>query len=212
MPLLREMPGYGEFEAAYAEACRRESFNRIAGFLSPPDRICGVDVLQYTPRMELELLASGNAFVTGADPFVGDVAAFLWRISRARSEAGASKWRTRRRMNRFIRSIAGLDFFDACGRVVEYLREAHADGPPSSGGDSPAYASGTSAIVDLLAGAYGWPEEAILDVPYKRVWQYWRHIHFRKSGGDRTPFINLASDRVRAEYVGRIAPENVNEP
>lgn len=197
----------GEIEG-YAAAVRKETFERTAAYIGGcNETLCGVTVRPLTPRLALELEAAGSPFFNGRIPEPWEVMALLWHISPMRLQvapwwwlAGAKRWRTRQQ-----RAIAAVicerDFVETVTAIHGYIDEANLDGPGGGGsGGGPAFASWASGIVDYFANRYGWSEADVLDVPWKRLWQYWRRVKYRETNGE-VEFINVLSDRIRADYL-----------
>jgi len=201
MPLLPPIPGLDE-------AVEEESQARLMSFLAKSERICGIEVQLFTPRLAMELEAAGSPFVIGKrSPGSGDVAVFMWAVSKQRMRprpwflTQAAWLRINQRW--FIRSLARLDIAAVYLEVLRYLEEASADGPGDGGSsDSLPFASWASSIVDAFAARYGWLEERTLDTPFKRLWQYWRRWQAREEG--KTNFINLRSHKVRADFLATL--------
>ena len=195
------------------EAEQSEAFDRLAAFTDCPERIAGVEVIPLTPRLALELDAGGSAFFRGGIPTSGDVAAFLWHVSVQRQKPGPW-YLTRKRwsavnQSRFITSIVTLDYFEAFGRIRDYLEDSASDGPARRESTGPAYAGWASGMVDAVASRYGWAEDEILDIPFKRLWQYWRRWSHRETEGKQI-FLNK-SDEVRAKWLDELNAQNREE-
>lgn len=184
-PLFQIIPGY-------KEAVQREALQREAAFVPVTESIQGVPVLPLTPLHYSMLDCAGSPFVTGGIPTPGDVIAFLWCVSPDYSPNGwLRRWR-------FARAARRLPYSATVNAIGDYLTEAFADAPGvKAQGFRPSYYSGTASMVDLLASQYGWPEDAILRTPFKRLFQYARAIRARHD--DKPIFFN-PSDAVIAEW------------
>jgi hypothetical protein len=186
-PLFQIIPGY-------REAVERETLDREAAFLPVTESIAGVEVLPLTPLHYSMLECAGSPFVRGGLPNPGDVLAFLWCVSPRYCSGYWRRWL-------FARSLRRLSFVRAVQGIGEYLTAAFADAPGvKQTGFKPSYYSGTAALVDLLASQYGWTEETILRIPFKRLFQYARAIRARHD--DKPIFFN-PSDSVISEWQER---------
>ena len=186
-PLFQIIPGL-------RDAVEQETTVREAAFLSVTETVCGFECLPFTPLHYSMLDCSGSPFVHGGVPMAEDVAVFLWCVSPGFDpSARLRRWH-------FTRRTRGLDYETAVMAIRAYIDDAFADAPGTKGGHTPSYYSGTAAMVDLLAGQYGWPERDILRLPFKRVFQYARCIRARFE--ERPIFFNR-SDKVIADWQER---------
>lgn len=187
-PLFQLVPGY-------REAVEHEATVREAAFLPVTESVCGVDVLPFSPVHYSMLECAGSPFVRGGVPMPEDVAVFLWCVSPGYApRAALRRWR-------FVRRVRRLDYGAAVAAIHSYLDDAFGDAPGVKSGQlSASYYSGTAALVDLLAGQYGWCESDILRLPFKRLFQYARCIKERHA--DKPIFFNR-SERILAEWQER---------
>ena len=206
MPLVGPIPGYTEAVAA-------EHFDRLVSFFDVNhETICGIKVRPLTPRLALELDAAGSPFMRARLPETrGEIAAFVWHISTERATRppwywpwSADRWIEYRR-RKFLRSLLPLDAVVLTDAIFKYVNDAGADGPGGVSGGGAPFACWPSTLVDYFASRYGWSENTILDLPLKRLWQYWRHIRNRESK-ELALFINR-SDEVRGNW---LAARNAN--
>lgn len=188
-----EIPGY-------REAVEKETTAREASYLGVSELVCGVPLLPLTPRRFLILDIVGSPFVSGGNPTAADIALFLWACSPDYNPEKPSKFRRWL----FIRRCRKLIVKDAVDGIRQYVTDALQDAPGSSGQSGPASTSWISSIVDSLAREYGWSEAHILDMPLKRVFQYFRVITRRNN--PKANFFN-PSDRVRGDWLRKINEE-----
>jgi len=162
-----EIPGY-------REAVNREASNRELAFLPFPLPICGIQIRHLNARHHTLLVGCGNRFVVGGLARREDVAMFLWFLSPeyAPGTAARDAW--------LKRALHKLDFNQATDEIREYLEAVLQDWPASGGGGGgKSYFAPIASLVDLLASQYGWSDEAILEMPLRRVFQYCRAIEAR---------------------------------
>ena len=188
-------------------AREREQFERLAAFLpTVPELLCGVAVRPLTPRLSLELEAAGSPFLCGGLPHPADAAVLLWHVSVAKQERrpwwlSARRWQDRLK-DRLTGQIATMLYTETCERITDWLKAAHRDGPGVSGEgeERESFACWVAGVVDYFASRYGWSDDLILDMPWRRLWQYHRFIVNRESGGKAT-FINALTDKARDEFL-----------
>ncbi len=187
-PLYKLVPGY-------REAVEHEATIREAAFLPVTESVCGINVLPFTPAHYSMLECANSPFVSGGVPMPEDVALFLWCVSPDYApRASFRRWR-------FVRRARRLDYGASVAAIHGYLDDAFGDAPGVKSGQMAAsYYSGTAALVDLLAGQYGWSEADILRLPFKRLFQYARCIKERHA--DKPIFFNR-SERILAEWQER---------
>lgn len=160
---LKDVPGL-------TEAISKESFLRDVSFLPVTESICGVPVQPLTYFHMTLLRVARSPFLSGRKVTAGDLAVFLWVVSPEYNPS--SRWR----QWRFARGIRNINARQAVDEIQEYLEEAFADSPGSSGGRSISYYSSMVGLVDILASQYGWSERDILHLPLKRGYQYLKAI------------------------------------
>ena len=101
-----------------------------------------------------------------------DVAVFLWRCSPYFTRTNDAQRRF------FIGNLAVLPYQPAVDEITEYLRRAW-DGMPMWPGKVKkdiALAQWPSRLVHMFASEYGWSEEYVLNLPFRRLWQYANRI------------------------------------
>jgi hypothetical protein len=158
------IPGLREAEEAFRED-QLEAFTGI----EPPIR--GIEVRPFTPRMFLELDGVGNDFMRDVDaPRVEHLAMFIWRISQEFDRLNT--WRRRR----FLWRFRSIDYGPAVVDVREYLRRNYAPMPVVASSNTDTVAAWPSVVVHVFASEYHWPEDTILDLPFRRLWQYLNRI------------------------------------
>ncbi len=164
------IPGLRESDDRY----RSEAAEAFAG-VEP--MICGaIEILPLTPRMFLDLEGGECSFVarTGREIDFRDVGLLLWRCSPMYKPRDADLQRL------FQATLAALPFADARDEIAEYLRRSLAGMPLWKGkvGGSPGggVAVWASRLVHLFAKEYGWTESAVLEMPFRRLWQYANRI------------------------------------
>lgn len=172
------------------EAIETEQHIRDTSFLDLPESVCGFDVNPLTLRHVLMLGAVGSPFLRGGHPLPVDVGAFLIIVGDWR---GFSKWSNLRKLGR-------VSFRESVEQVDCFVKESFQDSPAESGIESVSYYSFAASIVDVFAKEYGWTEQAILNTPVKRLFQYLKAISRRN--GEKT-FFN-PSDKVRGDWLREV--------
>jgi hypothetical protein len=179
----------------YAEAVRRENLSRLAAFVpGATDRLCGFDVRPLTARHVCFLGLADNGFVGGGATIEPeDVSQFLWVVS-----VGFSPDEGRR--DAFVKRTVSLSFVQSVREIEDWIEDAYGDAPGTAEG-SRSPVSWVAALVDRFASEYGWTDQAILDIPLARLWQYFRCIQIRKSSGKGGPIFINRSDKIRADWL-----------
>jgi hypothetical protein len=158
----------------YAEAINRETVNRELAFMARPLPICGIPIRHLSPRHHILLVGCENRFMIGGFVRREDVAMFLWFLSPEYQldRAARDRW--------LKRTLRGLDYQRATDEIREYIEAVIQDWPASTGaGNGKSYMAPVATLVDILASQYGWPDEVILEMPLRRIFQYTRAIECR---------------------------------
>lgn len=175
-----EIPGYIR---AQSRADRIEDYWRDFAFLGLPEEIRfpngqTVTVNLLTLRMYIQLSAVRCPFIVGGRVRPEHVAQILWRLSPLYDKRDA-KHKTR---TKFVKSIAKLPFIASIRAINRFLDRMFTDKPPTpvasnNGSTKKLDSSFAARMIHNLAGAYGWSDDAILDMPIPRLFQYMRNIH-----------------------------------
>lgn len=186
MPLLKfsDIPGF-------REAIKRENDVRDASFLDLTTNIGGVAIRQMTPRDMLILDGIGNPVMSGQLPSQDQLAQFLWILSPEFTLSKLKAWN-------FGRRIRKLDYLATAKACFKYVEETFQDSPGGSGINSTPYAGWCAHLVNSIAINYGWPEEKILNLPLKRLFQYLKCV--RRYNNPDSPTHN-PSDKVKGDYI-----------
>lgn len=193
MSLLAQIPGY-------AEAVNAELVNRELAFMPAPMPICGLPIRHLNPRHQMILVRCRNAFVCGGLVQPKDVAFFLWALSPEYVMNDTEK------RDAYIRErVARLNFRKVSKEILAYMQQVMQDMPQGEGVDQKLYTAPVASLVDLLALEYGWSDEAILEMPLARIFQYARRIQARHQ--PRVPLFNR-SDGVIAQWQRALGGRN----
>lgn len=185
------VPGLGE-------AREREARERLAAYLDPLWEMesCGLRVVQLTPRMYLELLASPltAAALSGKPNFPG-IAALLWRLQKD-FRAGDEEQR-----NAIFHKVAHAKIKALRADLKDYITTTFADQPaaPDGAQGNPAPWSWVASLVDLFAAEYAWTRATVLDSPFRCLYQEIRCIVRRRN--PKAVFINRHSDAVIQRFI-----------
>lgn len=161
------MPRFDPFEIpGYREALSKEREARDFVFLGMRESICGIEVNPLTPLALLRLDAVENAFAVGLAPTAVDVAQFVWCVSaRYHPRASWQRWAT-------VRKLRRVKMQDASDQIGEYLKLSFMDAPGRTNQNASSYTSWIASLVHRLASHYGWSEQAVLNCPFRALWQY----------------------------------------
>lgn len=139
--------------------------------------IGGVEVAPMSLRSMIDLELSDNAFITGAEPTAGDIAAYIWRHH---SDFGDESKR-----KAFVRKIAQLNDVEIVADIFDHYGAALEDSPASSqfGGTSidnrlppiPAIAS----ICHEYGSTFGVDPREVADIDLRVVFQSCRAIRIQ---------------------------------
>lgn len=171
----------------YAEAVKQERSIRDQSFLDLPEAVCGVEVQPLTLRRMVLLESIGSPFVCGGPVTPYHVGAFFVALTGA---TGLKRWR-------LLRRVGLMNTEELVAAITGFMDETFQDSPPGSS-EGISYYSNAAGLVDFAASQYGWPEDDILDIPLRRLFQYVKATTHRlnPSAIQFNP-----SDRVRGNYL-----------
>jgi hypothetical protein len=153
--------------------------------------------------MFLELDGVGNDLMREVQaPQVDHLAMFVWRISQDFDRLNV--WRRRRFLHRFRRVPYGATVIDC----REYLRRNYAPMPTIAVENVQTVAAWPSVIVHVLASEYHWTEDAILDLPFRRLFQYLNRIFEKRDPKYRQQ--SVAALRLRDEWLQKMNKRSGN--
>lgn len=166
MNLLSNIPGY-------QEALDQERQNRDLAFLRESLPIAGIPVRHMNARHWILLDGFGNRFLTGEPPTPEDVSVFLWVVSPRYST------RAEERAAFIADTLLGKNLVELCLGIYAYLERTFWDAAGKAEDGRKHYAAPVASIVDLMGSQYGWSDEATLECPLGRIFQYIRKIERR---------------------------------
>ena len=161
------IPGLREAEDHY----RQENAEAFAGVEPRIGKM--VEVLPFTPQMFVELDGADSPFFrNGAIITEADVAVFLWRVSPYYVRGNEDQRRF------FVANLAVLPYDTAVDEITEYLRRSLAGMPlwPGKIRTEVTLVQWPARLVHMFASEYGWAEEYVLNLPFRRLWQYANRI------------------------------------
>jgi len=181
------------------KAAKEEADLRSTAFVFKTDRIGNYKVWSLTPRLVLILSLTDNPLMTGKPMDIFGVGEFLHIIMVDKKPSAHEltveiTMLPREELEKLVQDIDDyleLSFHDLTGSEDE-VRPVNRD-----------YCS-VASIIDLLANEYGWEDEYILDLPYRRIAQYIRAIARRKEPG--VLFANPIYDKAMAEFLKELNP------
>lgn len=169
----------------WQEAVEMEQFIRDASYVSNTEFIGQIEVWSLTPKIFAKLSIMQNAFLTAGSVITGgDILDFLWEVKKDKSMY----------KDQFAKALMqGMDIEKVGKDIARYFEWSFQDmsmGGKSSG-SVPKYST-LASMVHALASAYHWSEEDIINIPYRRLFQYMRVI--AKSNGDKSYMRNKSDD------------------
>jgi hypothetical protein len=183
-----------EFSERYLAAVEKEQAVRDSTFISDIEIVGNIKVYSLTPKLFATLTLMKCPLVMGGNITAESVLSFLWVIK--------VKTPDENRQAFFQEAITKEDFDQMMKDINEYFETAFQDIPPSrEGGGGVPYYSSMVVIVDFLASEYGWTEETIINMPYKRLFQYMKLLG-RKHDPSKAMFNK--SDSVKSEMIKAI--------
>lgn len=186
----------------YTEARDKEQSNRDLAFLDMPIPLCGVIVRQFNLRHLLILCNCENGFVCGKPvPSPEEIVQFLWVVSTGYAMDAKA-------LNKFAKARARLNYAQSIKDVQEYLDRAFQDAPQGSGSRAKQYTADCAWLVEKLAFAYGWDDEAIMQKPLARLWQYNRIL--TKRDDPKALLFNRSEQIVTKHLRMQMAPKEGN--
>lgn len=165
-------PGIYDFVPGVREASKDYLETQLEAFLDIEPSLCGVDVMPFTPQMYIELMfAKNRCFVGDGYPGAAEIVQFLWRISTKFERDNPEK------KSLFTKCISHLIFEDIYPAIVDYTNRSWS-GMPAWDGTQKRVSMGVwpSRIVHTIANEYSWSEKEILNLPFRRLWQYINRI------------------------------------
>jgi hypothetical protein len=188
----------------YQAALEREALVRDASFLPVTETVAGFECVPMTLRHFITLRMMRSPFLFGTTPSPEDIAAFLWLLSPAYKPGTSLRTRWNRR-RLIVKTAAKLSTATGAAKLVhairDYVEDSLQDMQPIGepvGCVHVAHFSDAAAMCASFGREFGWAEEAILQMPMKRLLQYTKEM--RTAHGGKTPLCN-PSDRVRSEWM-----------
>lgn len=183
------------FQWQLARAKEVDGSLRERGFLPILDNINGVVVKQFTLRHFTILSHLQSPFIYGGVRRIEDVGQFLWVVSPKYDtlppEESAQK--------RFLTELVLHPHWDRFYRGIDrYLQRTFRDTPPTVGNGKEIAVCYSAGVIHHIAGAYGWDDDAIMDKPLIRLFQYLKWIQV--ANNPMTPQFNPMQDRVTLKF------------
>lgn len=205
MTLFDVIPGY-------REAVVREQIARDEAFIGAPEIVCGVEVRPFTLRDFALLDSIGSPLLYDASTAdETDLGLFFWIVSYQYQRAIRLRGLLERVSNTLARVVFGLTRYRFIRRLRhlrsdiahrsarDYIDAAMMDAPKGGKADgSPSYWGTVAGVVGILASAFGWAEQDVLDLPCKRVFQY---VKIARKKLDPGAVLFNPSDKERSRYV-----------
>jgi len=183
----------------YKEAVESENRLREFSFLDYPDLILDVKVKPLTPRLFSLLHLKKTPILCGGDVAVDDILLFLWIVSFDFNPQDETK---RKELVKQCLQYSPDDLYRA---IADYIEESFQDSTNTKGlPDEIPYYHWIASLVVVLASEFHWSEREILDMPFKRLWQYLRCIS--KKYDSRAILFNK-SDKLKSDWLCRINEE-----
>jgi hypothetical protein len=193
--------------AGYREAVEAETRGRDIPWLGLTETVNGIEVLQFTPQHFITLSLISSPFISGGHTTPEEVARFLWVVSPGFTQGNSV--RTRAKRWRFVSRCRKLKLLETSKAITRYIDDAFSDSSSDTTKQSKSYFSCIAGIVDSIASEYGWSERAILEMPFKKLFQLFKAINMRY---DPKAKPCNASQRLISEHLMKqnAAAENLN--
>jgi hypothetical protein len=184
-----------EYSEKYVIAVEREQASRDSAYIADFDVIGDIKVHQLTPKLLSILTLMKSPFIVGGDIEPSSLLTLLWTLKIKHDDDD--------RVEFFSRVMSDYNVEDLLSDINSYFEDAFQDiGSTESGVSSVPYFSNLTSMVDCLASEYGWSEESIINLSYKKLFQYFKVIGKRK---DPTKIMFNKSDSVKGEMIRKIA-------
>lgn len=186
------IPGLREAGESYRQAA-------LEAFLGIEPLLCGMVIMRpFTPRMLIELYYAKNGYVCPrAEPIlIEDQLQFLWRCSEKFSP------NAKERRTEFWQACSLLEFVTVHQEINQYLARAMRFMPEFGRSQGEVYSVWSGALVDLIASEYGWTEDAIIDLPFVRLFQYAHRIFSRHDPNYKQ--MDPESAKLRVEFLKKL--------
>lgn len=192
----------------FIKATRDEWLARTLSFHPLNESVCGFVLVPMTLSHYSLLRIAGSAFLLKDEtPSEDDVIQFLWCLSPEYNRKRPGwLFRLRCRRLRGERNLARLAV--AVKKIRDFMQTAMLDRPAAvvgSGIDEPDYYCDEAAIVASMARDKGWSEEAILNLPLRRLFQYMKEMrhHYSVKNGQPHMLCNR-SEEIADEYLRKV--------
>lgn len=185
----------------YKDAVAKENKIREFAFLDYPELICDeIMVRPLTPRLFSLLHLKKSPIICGDNAEnninVDDILLFLWIISwdfNPKDEVARKE---------FVKKCLQYNPADLYKGIADYVEEAFQDSTNTKGlADEVPYYHWLSSLVVAIASEFHWSEREILDIPFKRLWQYLRCLSKKY---DSKAILFNKSDRLKSEYLAKM--------
>ncbi len=187
-----------EYAPRIAAAKKRDSEGKDGAFLAyDEERIGEFPAVLLTPKRYL-LLSSVGAF-GGAEAESIIVLRFLWIVSPDfKPSRIAAKW--------FLWKHRKTDPAELLPEIQKYMARTFSNMP---GAKSQSEGSAwVASMVDLLASEYGWTEDAVLNCPLRRIFQY---VSMIKARATQQPIVfSSEADALQAEFMEKANTTQAN--
>lgn len=184
-----------EYSRKYVAAVEKEQAIRDSAFISNIDVIGNTTVHALTPKLFTTLTLMKSPLVMGGEINSESILVFLWTVKVKIPEDDRQKF--------FEETILNQDFEQIVTDIGTYFEDAFQDIPPAkSEGSNVPYYSSLAVIVDYFASEYGWTEDSIINMPYKRLFQYMKLIG-KKNDPSKAMFNK--SDNIKSQMIQAIS-------
>lgn len=180
------------FSEKYVAAIEKEQAIRDSAFISDFDVIGKIKVSALTPKLFTILTLMKSPLVLGGQLTSESILSFLWVIKIKSPDENQTS---------FFETVILKEEFETIMRDIgNYFEDAFQDAPLVSApvDNTIPYYSSMTTIVDYLASEYGWKEEDILNMPYKRLFQYIKLL-MKKHNPEKVLFNK--SDSIKSEMI-----------
>ena len=142
-----------------------------ASILDIPEMICTVQVKPFTPRMYCLLGLKQSPIIKGGQVKDTDLLLFMGIVTDTLNDEAKRK--------ELVERLVKIEPQQLLDEITTYYENSFIDAPTSNGKQPFCSSHWLFSIVDLIASAYGWSEETIINLPFKRIWNYVRAMQQR---------------------------------
>ena len=183
------------FQWQLARAREVDESLRERAFLCVPGNINGVTVNQFTLRHLTILSHLQSPFIYGGARRAEDVGVFLWVISPHYDTLPAAE----SNRARYLAELVLHPHWDRFYRGIDrYIYHVYRDAPPTVKSGKTIATCYAAGVIHKISKNYGWDDEAIMNKPLIRLFQYLKWIQVEEHPS--TPQFNPLQDKISNRF------------